>query len=170
MFGKENRFMPGFSDFGGGSEIGESQLDTAIRECGEELTGFMGTDTQLRQKLAKSGTYTIDCPKTKYRTHLLRMEYDPYLEKYYNNNQKFIQSHLPASVIRESKIFEKEEIRWTCIDDIPKMMPKFRFFFTDIMKHILEHETEIRAFLRKKKEKKSKKRGKIINRNTRKRK
>ena len=159
LFGKENQFeksAPGFSDFGGGTEMGESPLDTAIREGGEELTGFLGTDAQLRQKLAKSGTYTIDIPKTKYRTHLLRMEYDPHLEKYYNNNQQFIQSHLPASIIRGSRIFEKEEIRWVCIDDIQKMMPKFRFFFTDIAKQILEQKGEIRAFLRSGKKTKTK--------------
>ena len=156
LFGKENQFMPGFSDFGGGTEMGESPLDTAIREGGEELTGFLGSDEELRQKLAKSGTYTIEEPKTKYRTHLLRMEYDPHLEKYYNNNQQFIQSHLPASVIRGSRIFEKEEIRWVCIDDIPKMMPKFRYFFTDIAKQILEQKGEIRAFLRSGKKTKTK--------------
>lgn len=150
LFGKENRFdksAPGFSDFGGGTEIDESQLDTAIREGGEELTGFLGTDAELRQKMAKLGTYTID-NSINYRTHLLRMEYDPHLEKYYNNNQQFIQSHLPASVIRGSRIFEKEEIRWVCINDLPQMMPKFRFFFTDIAKQILEQKGEIRAFLR----------------------
>ena len=88
LFGKENQFetsAPGFSDFGGGTEIDELPLDTAIREGGEELTGFLGSDEELRQKLAKSGTYTIDEPKSKYRTYLLRMECDPYLEKYYNN-------------------------------------------------------------------------------------
>jgi hypothetical protein len=169
LFGKENRFetsAPGFSDFGGGTEIDESQLDTAIREGGEELTGFLGSDAELRQKLAKSGTYTIDIPKTKYRTHLLRMEYDPHLEKYYNNNQQFIQAHLPASIIQESRIFEKEEIRWVCIDDLPQMMPKFRFFFTDIVKQILEQKTEIRAFLRSGKKTKDNNRSK---RKTRKR-
>lgn len=173
LFGKENKFeksAPGFSDFGGGSESDESPLETAIREGGEELTGFLGTGEELREELSKSGTYTIDNPKSKYRTHIFPMKYDPHLEKFYNNNQKFIQSHLPESVIRKSKIFEKEEIRWTCIDDIPKMMPKFRFFFANTAKHILEHEAEIRAFLRKKKDKQSKKRGKNKHRNTRKRK
>lgn len=166
LFGKENRFeksAPGFSDFGGGTEIDELPLDTAIREGGEELTGFLGSDEELRQKLTKSGTYTIDEPKSKYRTHLLRMEYDPHLEKYYNNNQQFIQSHLPASIIRGSRIFEKAEIRWTCIDEIPKMMPKFRHFFASTARQILEQKAEIRAFLRKSsktKTKTNKKKGK----------
>jgi hypothetical protein len=62
LFGKENKFeksAPGFSDFGGGGEKGETQLDTAIREGGEELTGFLGTDDQLRRMLTASGTVTI---------------------------------------------------------------------------------------------------------------
>ena len=61
LFGKENQYetsAPGFSDFGGGTEKDESLLETAIREGGEELTGFLGSDTQLRSLLRRS--YIID--------------------------------------------------------------------------------------------------------------
>jgi hypothetical protein len=148
LFGKENKFeksAPGFSDFGGGHENGETQLDTAIREGGEELTGFLGTDVQLRKMLTASGTVTIDLQNGKYRTHIFYMNYDPYLEKYYNNNQKFIQNRLDPNVIKTSKIFEKAEIKWICIDDLEKMRPKFRHFFAPIIDNILQNKDAIEA-------------------------
>ena len=148
LFGKENKFeksAPGFSDFGGGGEKGETQLDTAIREGGEELTGFLGTDEQLRNTLTASGTHTIDLQNGIYRTHLFYMKYDPYLEKYYNNNQKFIQKRLDPTVIKTSKIFEKAEIKWVSIDDLEKMRPKFRHFFAPIIDNILKNKDAIEA-------------------------
>ena len=150
LFGKENKFetsAPGFSDFGGGPEKNETKLETAIREGGEELTGFLGTDDQLRKMLKTSGTYTIDLQNNIYRTHLFYMKYDPYLEKYYNNNQKFIQKRLDPNVIKTSKIFEKAEIKWVCIEDLEKMRPKFRHFFASIVDKILENKDEIETLI-----------------------
>ena len=60
LFGKENKYeqtAPGFSDFGGGTDNNESYLETAIREAGEELTGFLGSDEQIRNMLTQNGTY-----------------------------------------------------------------------------------------------------------------
>jgi hypothetical protein len=153
LFGKENKFeksAPGFSDFGGGGEKGETQLDTAIREGGEELTGFLGTDDQLRKMLSTRGVHTIDLQNGIYRTHIFHMEYDPYLEKYYNNNQKFIQKRLDPTVIRTAKIFEKAEIRWICIDDLDKMRPKFRHFFVPIVDEILSKKDAIETLIKSK--------------------
>lgn len=152
LFGKENKFeksAPGFSDFGGGKDNNETPLETAIREGGEELTGFLGTDEQLKRQLNAHGTYNIDFAENKYRTHIFPMKYDPYLEKYYNNNQKFIQKRLDPNIIKTSKIFEKAEIKWICIDDLPKMKPKFRHFFVNIVDQIIQQKTEIEAFIGK---------------------
>jgi hypothetical protein len=152
LFGKENKFeksAPGFSDFGGGKDNNETPLETAIREGGEELTGFLGTDEQLKKQLKAHGTYNIDFAENKYRTHIFPMKYDPYLEKYYNNNQKFIQKRLDPNIIKTSKIFEKAEIKWICIDDLPKMKPKFRHFFVNIVDQIIQQKTEIAAFIAK---------------------
>ena len=49
LFGKENKYedsAPGFSDFGGGTDNNETYFETAIREAGEELTGFLGNDNE----------------------------------------------------------------------------------------------------------------------------
>lgn len=150
LFGKENQFKtfsPGFSDFGGKSEKDESLLETAIREGGEELTGFLGSDTQLRSLLRRP--YIIDNEFASHRTHIFRMEYDPHLVKYYNNTQQFIQKRLPASVIKSVRIFEKSEIRWICIDELQRMKPKFRHFYGETIDHIIAQQSEIAKFIRK---------------------
>ena len=63
LFGKEGKYedsAPGFSDFGGGTDNNESYLETAIREAGEEFTGFLGNDAEVRKMLCKHGTYNIE--------------------------------------------------------------------------------------------------------------
>ena len=154
LFGKERAIdeNPGWSDFGGGTDNNESYLQTAIREGGEELTGFLGSDTDIKQLLQKHGTYDIDYKSTGYgifRVHIFPMNYDEFLPHYYNNNQRFLQKRLNPKIIRDSKIFEKTEIRWICIDDFAKMKKEFRSFYQNIVDLILNKKTEINTFIRK---------------------
>jgi transcription termination factor NusB len=158
LFGKENKFedsAPGFSDFGGGTDNNETFLQTAVREGGEELTGFLGSDKDVKRLLTRHGTFTIDYPAEPnskygtYRTHIFPMEYDPYLELYYNNNQRFIQKRLDSAVIKKTKIFEKAEIRWICEDELNRMRKEFRPFFLNIIDSILEQKTEIKKFIKR---------------------
>jgi len=156
LFGKENKYedsAPGFSDFGGGTDGKETYLQTAIREAGEELTGFLGDDKDVKKMLNKHGTYNIDYKSDNkfkvYRMHIFPMEYDPMLEFYYNNNQKFIQTRLDHEVIKTSKIFEKEENRWICIDDIVKMRSEFRSYFQNIVDTIYAERVQIKKFIAK---------------------
>ena len=55
LFGKENELddTPGWADFGGGKEEGESPLDTATREGSEEINGFLGSAEKLREIVKK---------------------------------------------------------------------------------------------------------------------
>ena len=148
LFGKENKYAdtPGFSDFGGGTDNKESFLATAIREGGEELTGFLGSDKELKQMLKKYGTYNIDWET--YRMHIFPMDYDESLVRYYNNNQKFLQQNLDSAVIKSVKIFEKAEIRWICVDDIMKMRGQFRSYFRNLVDMINAQKVDIERFIR----------------------
>jgi len=155
LFGKENKYedsAPGFSDFGGGTDNNETYFETAVRESGEELTGFLGDDNDIK-KLLKKGTYNIDY-KTEghktYRMHIFPFKYNPWLPHYYNNNQRFLQKRLDPQVIKNSKIFEKAEIRWICIDDLKKMRPQFRSYFQNIVDMILEQKNKIKIFIERK--------------------
>jgi hypothetical protein len=153
LFGKEGKFedtAPGFSDFGGGTDNNESFLETAVREGGEEFTGFLGSDKEIRNMLTKYGTYNIDYNSNGhgvYRTHIFPFPYDEYLPYYYNNNQRFLQKKLPDNVFKTTKIFEKAEIRWICIDDIKSMRPKFRFWYRNIIDKILADKSNIIQFI-----------------------
>jgi len=155
LFGKENKYedsAPGFSDFGGGTDSNESLFNTAIREAGEELTGFLGNDKDVKKMLKKYGTYNIDYSNNNgnyslYRMHIFPFEYDPMLPFYYNNNQRFLQKHLDPNIIKNTKIFEKAEIRWICIDDIIKMRLQFRSYFRNIVDKIHNEKDDIKRFI-----------------------
>jgi 8-oxo-dGTP pyrophosphatase MutT (NUDIX family) len=155
LFGKENEyedFQDGYSDFGGGTDNNESFLETAVREGTEEITGFLGSFEDVRKMLKKHGTFNIDYSSethSTYRTHIFPMEYDEQLPFYYNNNQRFLQKKLDPKVIRESKIFEKQEIRWICADDLMKMRPKFRKFYQNIVTTIYEKKDDIYKFIKR---------------------
>lgn len=155
LFGKEGKYedsAPGFSDFGGGTDNDESFLETAVRESGEEFTGFLGNDTDIRKMLRKCGTYIIDHKtdghKT-YRMHIFPFEYNEWLPFYYNNNQRFLQKRLDPKILKTSKIFEKAEIRWVCVDELKKMRPQFRCYFQHIVDQMLNQKESIRNFIEK---------------------
>lgn len=155
LFGKEGKYedsAPGFSDFGGGTDNNETFFETAIREAGEELTGFLGNNSQICKILKTHGTYNIDF-KTDghdtYRMHIFPYEYNCWLPYFYNNNQKFIQKHLPEKILKTTKIFEKAEIRWICVDELYKMRPKFRSYFQNIVDMILNQKESIFTFIKK---------------------
>jgi len=155
LLGKENKYedtAPGFSDFGGGTDNKESFLETAVREGCEELTGFLGSEQDVKNKLERNGTYNIDNKSSHgsiYRIHIFPMEYDHLLPFYYNNNQRFLQKRLDTEVIKKSKIFEKAEIRWVCIDEIKKMKSQVRFFFKPIVDRLYNEREDIKKFIMK---------------------
>jgi 8-oxo-dGTP pyrophosphatase MutT (NUDIX family) len=155
LFGKERDIdeNPGWSDFGGGTDKGETFLQTAVREGGEEMTGFLGSSEDIKRLLKRFGTFNLDFKSDSrygtYRCHIFPMEYDEYLQHYYNNNQRFLQKRLPASIIRDTKIFEKTQIKWFDINELAKRRSEFRGFYRNIIDLILENKTELEQFARK---------------------
>lgn len=155
LFGKEGKYedsAPGFSDFGGGTDKNETYLETAIREAGEEFTGFLGNDADVRKMLNRHGTYNIDYNsdghKT-YRMHIFPFQYNEWLPYYYNNNQRFLQKRLDPKVLKNSKIFEKAEIKWVPVTYLKKMRPQFRSYFKNIVDMILNEQHTIKQFIQK---------------------
>ena len=154
LFGKENRFetsAPGFSDFGGGTDPGETYWETATREGSEELTGFLGDQKDLKKMLKRTGTYNIEneTPNTKkiYSMFIFPMEYDPKLVFYYNNNERFLQKRLEPEVIEKSKIFEKAEIRWISAREMVKKKSIFRPFFVHMIERLDKEKEAIQKFI-----------------------
>ena len=154
LFGKERDIdeNPGWSDFGGGTDKGETFFQTACREGGEELTGFLGDSSDIKNLLNKYGSYNIDYNSkghTTYRCHIFPMEYDEMLPFYYNNNQRFLQKRLDPKIIRDTKIFEKTQIKWFSFDDIKKQHDDFRSFYKNIIHLILGNKSAIEGFVEK---------------------
>ena len=155
LFGKERDIdeNPGWSDFGGGTDKGETFIQTASREGMEEMTGFLGNAADVKKLLKKYGTFPIDYKSdgyTTYRAHLFPMEYDPSLPFYYNNNQRLLQKKLDPKVIRDTKIFEKTEIKLFPFDTLKKHRSEFRNFYRNIIDLIVKDKDIIRKFVVKK--------------------
>ena len=156
LFGKENSLeesAPGFSDFGGGIESGETPFETAVREGSEELTGFLGTSSQIKKHIKKmGGTYAFTHTNAKnsaqnYTVHIVKYQYDPVLPTYYNNNHRFLWNKMNRKFLKSTKLFEKIEIEWFCEDDLEKRSAEYRSFYRYIVKHIIQHKPKIREFI-----------------------
>ena len=156
LFGKENSMedsAKGWSDFGGGCENNETPFKTALREGGEELTGFLGDAKNIHQLIKQAGgTYHI--VHNDYNVHIFFIEYDENLPRYYNQNHRFLWERMNHTVLNESKLFEKIEIGWFSIADMKRRKREFRKFYQEIVALFLEEEENIYNFARKKTQKK----------------
>jgi 8-oxo-dGTP pyrophosphatase MutT (NUDIX family) len=156
LFGKENSMedsAKGWSDFGGGVEGKETPYQTALREGGEELTGFLGDGKQLAKHIKQhGGVYTLT--HNKYHVHIFYMNYDENLPKYYNQNHAFLWRRMDPKLLSETKLFEKIEIKWFSLEDMKKHRSIFRNFYQEIVDKFLENEESISQFITKRAHKK----------------
>lgn len=134
LFGKENPLedsAKGWSDFGGGVENNDSPLATAIRECSEELTGFLGNPSQIK-RLVDKGFYKLS--HNDYHVHIVLLpEYDPMLPVYYNNNHSFLWNRMDKKLLNDTRLFEKIEVRWFSENELRTKRPLFRPFYRQIV-------------------------------------
>jgi hypothetical protein len=149
LFGKENSMedsSKGFSDFGGGCENNESPIETALREGGEELTGFLGDGKNIRKLIKQNGgTYKIT--HNDYHVHIFKTEYDENLPKYYNLNHKFLWERMNKNILNESKLFEKIEIKWFSVEELKKRKSEFRKFYQEIIDIFITDIPNIKKFI-----------------------
>jgi 8-oxo-dGTP pyrophosphatase MutT (NUDIX family) len=150
LFGKENSMedsAKGWSDFGGGVENGETPYETALREGGEELTGFLGDGKTLKQHIKKHGGIHKLVWET-YNVHMIFYQYDENLPKYYNQNHRFLWERMDKNVLNKSKLFEKIEIGWFSVEDMKKRHSEFREFYRNVVDLILKDLENIRRFIK----------------------
>jgi len=153
LFGKENPMedsASGWSDFGGGIDKGETPYITALREGGEELTGFLGDNKDIRRLIRKNGgTFNIDC--NEYRVHMFYLPYDDNLPKYFNQNHKFLWERMDKNLLNNTKLFEKIEIQWFSIDELkqPNTKLKFRHFYKEMVDLFIKNADLITTFVEK---------------------
>jgi len=149
LFGKENLMedsAKGFSDFGGRVEKGETILETAYREGSEELCGFLGDAISLRNLIEKNGGY-LKHSHNDYHIHIFPIKYDENLPIYYTNNHHFVWNRINKTILNDSKIFEKQEIRWFSVNELVSRRNEFREFYREIVDTIYARIPEIRRFI-----------------------
>jgi ADP-ribose pyrophosphatase YjhB (NUDIX family) len=170
LFGKENEMedsAKGFSDFGGRVEGRETLMQTALREGSEEMCGFFGGPEQLKARIKRGGgtykiAYTND-EKSKsshsYNVHVFQTDFDENLPVYFTNNHRFLWKCMDKHLLNDSKLFEKQEIRWFSPTELRRgnVRGLFRPFYREILDLVLEHESKIRAFFTGKKMNKTRK-------------
>jgi 8-oxo-dGTP pyrophosphatase MutT (NUDIX family) len=153
LFGKENPMedsAKGFSDFGGGLENNETPLQTAYREGSEELSGYLGDRAAIKKRVEQQGkVYKII--HNDYHIHMFFMEYDENLPKYYNNSHTFLWKKMDKTVLNDSKLFEKIEIRWFSENELKSQRSLFRPFYREMVDKMHEQLPQIRAFIDSKK-------------------
>ena len=157
LFGKENPLedsSKGWSDFGGGVEKGENPYKTALREGGEELTGFLGDGKQIQKIIKQNGGIYKHVHDT-YHVHMFYLDYDENLPKYYNQNHKFLWDRMDKNTLSKTKLFEKIEIGWFSVDDMKNRKAEFRKFYQDIVDDFLKDIDQIRNFAESKYKKKT---------------
>jgi len=161
LFGKENPLetsAKGFSDFGGGVEGNETPYQTALREGGEELTGFLGDGDHLEKVIRKrGGVYKITVGT--YHIHIFCAEYDPNLPRYYNANHRFLWDRMDHQLLKKTCLFEKIEIAWMTQADMRKRIKEFRPFYQDMVRQMLAEMPDIQDFIQKNQERLDKKFG-----------
>jgi len=151
LFGKENSMedsAKGWSDFGGGVDAGETPFTTALREGGEELTGFLGDKHAIRKLIRKNGN-TFHIEHNNYHVHMFYLPYDANLPLYYNQNHRFLWERMDKKVLNDSKLFEKIEIQWFSTHELKQKISQFRHFYQEIAKLFIEKKDEIETFARK---------------------
>ena len=79
--------------------------------------------------------------------HIFPMNYTEEFPFYYNNNQKFLQTHLDENVIKNTKIFEKAEISWIPVDKLAIKKKEFRSYFQNIVSLLIKDQDKIKHFI-----------------------
>ena len=146
LFGKETQIdkkQQGFSDFGGHREEKDINFfETAIRECAEELMGFLGDEKELKRKFKqqKTGGLKLDNIENDYHIYFLPVEYDEKLPEYFNSNMAFLKNN---GVSGKEGLFEKHEIRWFHVSKILSNLKLFRPFYRNIIREIFDMREQI---------------------------
>jgi hypothetical protein len=130
-----------WSDFGGKSNEGEKVIKTAIREGGEELNGLLGINDELKNKVLSNIILSISYDK--YTTLVFKTYFDPQLPIYFDNINKFAETHLQDKIDNNNNgLFEKSEIKWIKISTLKnkKIKATFRPWYIPILDCIINKE------------------------------
>ena len=128
-------------DFGGTANKKEKPFDTAIREGGEELNGFLGVNEELENIVNPNMVLSICFER--YTTYIFKTDYDENMCCYFNNVNNFAEVHLKEKIENyHNGLFEKTQIKWMKIDDLKTREEReiFRPWYIPIVESIVKNE------------------------------
>jgi hypothetical protein len=148
LLGRENKYCVNgkytYCDFGGGVDTNETSIETAARECSEEMRGFLGNYHELLSLLKRINPYYID--NRDYRIYIIPIPYISYLPIIYNNNSLLTSGYFKKTLLSKSKVLEKDKMIWYPIDD--KNRFPLRKFFKESIKKIQNEKNEIMQYVK----------------------
>lgn len=142
LFGKENKHndTPGWCDFGGGMERGETVIETSLREIEEETCGFISKQ-EILSSIERSGSLTFRIKG--YTTTLVLIPYDKKMPEYFNKNHAIIEKYHPKL---KSVIFEKDEMKWVSWEELERL--PVRSFYRAMIQILFTHYDQIQRFVK----------------------
>lgn len=150
LFGRENKYndTPGWSDFGGGVEKGETIEDTNLREIEEETCGFIHRD-EIIDSINKHGflSFTMSPGGRDYFTTLVKIPYDKNMPILFNKSREIINKYVDPKIIRKSVIFEKDRLRWFTLEEMKEEIHVFRPFYKTMIQKLLLNHKKIQNFV-----------------------
>lgn len=157
LFGKETNLddTQGWSDFGGGMNTNETPLEAALREGGEELTGFLGEPSIIKKAIKSNHNkiYHIDHhfsnTDNHYHVHMIYIPYDENLPIYYNQNHEYLWKRMNRKLLKRTCLFEKINIKWFSMEEARKSRNNFRKFYQEILDNILRQAPKIKKYFQK---------------------
>ena len=147
LFGKEtfdDSGQTGWADFGGGKEPEDKNVfETAIREGGEELNGFLGYGKTLMNRVKKN---MVHVEKSRhYTVYIFTIDYNKDLPHYYNNHFRFFSQKLPSVKYEHNGLLEKSHIKWYSFAELRREKKGFRRFYQEFIDRILDNQDLIEA-------------------------
>jgi hypothetical protein len=149
LFGLENKnenSAKGWSDFGGGIEGEEPIYDAAVREGVEEMTGFLGTTSELKSLIQKGNLKRLT--HNNYHVHMFTIPYDKNLPIYYNNTHAFLWKNTCSDELSKPH-YEKIKMRWFSQHELKTKRHLFRPFYREIVDEIVKMIPELKRKERK---------------------
>jgi len=160
LMGRENKYCINgrftYCDFGGGTDDDENYKETAARECSEEMRGFLGNRSdllKLLKNIPNSKKQSVQYPMyidngehpRVYRIFIIPMPYLPYLPVLFNQSCEITSQYLQHTLLRKSKILEKDRMKWVFINDNHTPL---RRFFKQSMEKIRQQKNEIMNYVK----------------------
>ncbi len=125
-----------WSDFGGGKENDETELETALREGEEELNGLFG-NAEILSNLVKKTNITI---KTKtFYTYLMEVKYDINKVNELKIKYEYALQHTPDLVFAHNGLYEKDRGIWLKLEDVNEFKPNLRRWYYYIIDKIVAY-------------------------------